>query len=438
MNYLLIYSPRTSNRLQYILKTLMSEGLGMDYKCTSDLDEFISYPLPKINYSELQIPDSLSVIPHTILFDHGIRDYQIQVKSDPGFEKIFFKNSSLQIPFDFFGAAFWLLTRYEEYLPHKSDSEGRFSYKTGLAYQYDFLQIPLVNRWLGTFRLILLEHFPLLEFRERSYSFLSSIDVDNVYKYKHKGFVRTIAGFLSDKSSAERRQRLRILSGKERDPFDCYDFLIQAHKQTDVEALYFFLLGDYGPNDKNHSSTDLRFQSLIKHIADYSKIGLHPSFGSNYEHKQLRKELARLGNITHRFITRSRQHFSMLRFPQTYKDLLQAGMTQDYSMGYTNYNGFRASYCYPYRWYSLEIEAASALIIHPYCLSEVTLQADSGKKSVSMLHLANELVNEVRLHKGEMISIFHNHTFTEEMKHFYIEFLTLASGPEKTKVNQPL
>lgn len=420
------------------MKTLLQDGLGIDYKCTADLDEFISYPLPKINYSDLQVADCVSIFPHTILFDHGIKDYQLQVKSDANFEKIFFKNSSLQISFDLFGAAFWLLTRYEEYLPHKSDSEGRFSYKTGLAYQYDFLHIPLVNHWLNAFRIILLESFPLLEFRRHHYSFLSTIDVDNVYKYKYKGFVRTIAGFLSDKSAAERQQRLSILLGKEKDPFDCYDFLIQAHKQTEVEALYFFLLGDYGPNDKNHSSTDLRFQSLIKHIADYSKIGLHPSFGSNAEHKQLRKELARLGNITHRFITRSRQHFSMLRFPQTYKDLLQAGMTKDYSMGYTNFNGFRASYCYPYRWYSLEIEATSTLMIHPYCLSEVTLAAESQKKSIPMLHLANELVNEVRSHGGEMISIFHNHTFTEEMKRFYIEFITLARGAEKTKLNQPL
>lgn len=412
--------------------------MGIDFKWTSDHDEFITYPLPKINYSELEVPESLSIFPHTILFDHGIRDYQLQVKADADFDKIFFKNSSKEIPFDIFGAAFWLLSRYEEYLPHKADSEGRFSYKTGLAYQYDFIHIPLVNRWLNAFRMVLLDYFPLLEFRERSYSFLSTIDVDNAYKYKFKGFVRTIAGLLSDKTRAERRQRLRILFGKEKDPFDCYDFLIQSHKQTEVQALYFFLLGDYGPNDKNHSSSDLRFQSLIKHIADYSKIGLHPSFGSNSEHKQLRKELARLGNITHRFISRSRQHFSMLRFPQTYKDLLQAGMTSDYSMGYTNINGFRASYCYPYRWYSLEIESASTLIIHPYCMSEVTLMSDSEKKSVPMLELANELVNEVRHHKGEMVSIFHNHTFNDAMKKFYIEFLTLAKGSQKTKINQGL
>ena len=178
------------------------------------------------------------------------------------------------------------------------------------------------------------------------------------------------------------RQRMRIILGKEKDPFDCYDFLIDAHKQTTTKALYFFLLGDYGPNDKNHSSSDLRFQSLIKHLADYSMVGVHPSFGSNNNLRQLKVEVSRLGNITHKLITKSRQHFSMLKFPHTYKDLLQAGVFSDYSMGYTNYNGFRSSYCYPYKWYSLDIESVSSLTIHSFAITENNLLANKDRKSV--------------------------------------------------------
>jgi hypothetical protein len=351
---------------------------------------------------------------------------------------MFFKNSNLTVPFDLFGAAFWLLSRYEEYLPHKSDAENRFAYKSSLAYQYDFLHYPLVNVWLAAFKKILLNEFPLLEFRRREYNFLSTIDIDNVYKYKHKGLVRTVAGFISDKNFEERKRRLRIIFEKEPDPFDCYDFLIQAHKQTKTKAIYFFLLGDYGPNDKNHASTDLRFQSLIKHLADYSLVGLHPSYGSNNRLKQLKKEVSRLGNITHKLITKSRQHFSMLKFPQTYKDLLQAGIFADYSLGYANYNGFRASYCFPYRWYSLDIESVSSLTLHPYCLSEVTLMEESEKNNIPKLDLANKVMNEVKTHNGQLISIFHNNTFTEDVKKFYVEFLTLANNPAPSKISYGL
>lgn len=409
--------------MNYVLKTLLQDGLGLNYQLTHNENEFEQFDGAKIRYSRKRFLNAITIEPHAILTEFGIKDYYIQVKSDPVFEKTFFQTQNGDIPFDIFGASFWLLSRYEEYLPHKADSEGRFSYRSGLAYQYDFLHYPLVNVWLEALKNLLLQKFPQLKFKNHVYTFVSTIDVDNVYRYKYKGFVRTMAGFISDKNWKERFARWRIILGKEPDPFDCYDFLIQTHQSTGTEAIFFFLLGDYGPNDKNHASTDLRFQSLIKHLADYSKVGLHPSFGSNARPRQLRKELARLGNITHRYISKSRQHFSMLRFPQTYRDLLSSGMSADYSMGYTNYNGFRASYCYPYRWYSLELESISTLNIHPYCISEVTLFRDAEKKGTPPLELATSIIAEVQKYNGELISIFHNHMFSPQIREFYVSFL---------------
>jgi len=107
--------------------------------------------------------------------------------------------------------------------------------------------------------------------------------------------------------------------------------LIQTHKEDKLKCIYFFLLGDYGKNDKNIASTNRNFRELIKHISDYSITGIHPSFGSNNSVQQLKVEVSRLSNITHRQISRSRQHFSVLHFPGTYRDLLQAGISDDYS-----------------------------------------------------------------------------------------------------------
>lgn len=426
INSLLLYSPKSSNRLNYIVKTLIAEGLGLTFDVTNDEEEFRSYPYAKLNYSDLSFEQAVQIKPHSILYDHGIRDYHLQVSTHPQFEKIFFKNSQGTIPFDLLGAAFWLLSRYEEYLPYKPDKENRFHYKSSLAYQYEFIQVPLVNLWLEQLKKILAEKFPDLSFSERVYRFISTVDVDNVYKHKHKGFVRTMAGFISDRSLPKMKERMRIILGLQPDPFDCYDFLIQAHKERQIKAIFFFLLGDYGPNDKNHSSSDLRFQALIKHVADYSQVGIHPSFGSYNNLRQLKVETTRLSNITHKFISQSRQHFSMLKFPSTYKDLLQAGLFADYSMGYTNHNGFRASYCFPYQWYSLDIESTSSLTIHPFCISENTLLTDSARSNKSLMQLANPIVNEVKRYRGEMISIFHNNNFDERMKVFYREFLDLA------------
>lgn len=380
-----------------------------------------------ICYAEHNPGDHFQVKPHSILYDHGIRDYHLEVSAHEHYHKVFFRNNGASLPFDLFGAAFWLLSRYEEYLPFKADRYGRFQYSSSLAYQYDFLQLPLVNLWLVQLAKDLQARYPALVFRNRNYSFLSTIDVDNAYKYKYKGLVRSLAGLLSDGSLKKIRQRFRIMLGLSRDPFDNYDFLIETHRELGVPSLFFFLVGDYGPNDKNHSASDLRFQSLIKHVADYSNIGLHPSFGSNQSLRQLKVELSRLSAITHRIITNSRQHFAMLRFPKTYLDLLQAGLEVDYSMGYTNKNGFRASYCFPYKWYMLDTESVSPLEIHPFCISEATLLREAREAQVEMADLAKPYVQEVKRYGGEMISIFHNDLLNARMKKFYLEFIKLCS-----------
>lgn len=348
------------------------------------------------------------------------------MKNNERFYKLFFKSNLSEIPFDFFGASFWLLSRYEEYLPFKADNYNRFNYRSSLAYQYDFIKVPLVNIWLEKLKKILLSHYPDLVFNARQYTYLSTVDIDNAFKYKYKGFVRTLAGIISDRNFKKLVERFSIIMGKKTDPFDCYNFLIETHKKSNVQAIYFLLLGDYGVNDKNHSASDLRFQSLIKHLSDYSTVGIHPSFGSNQSIQQLKIEISRLGNITHRLITKSRQHFSMLTFPKTYQDLLQAGIYADYSMGYTNYNGFRASYCFPYKWYSLDIESISALTIHSFCISENTLL--ESVRNETLLQQSLPIINEVKKYKGEMISIFHNNNFNEELKKFYKEFIGAANS----------
>jgi hypothetical protein len=407
---------------------LLNEGLGLDFHLTANEDEFIASTAAKIHYScatafESKNESALVIQAHAILFDHGIKDYPLEVLSDQHFKKIFFKNNSADLPFDIFAAAFWLITRYEEYLPHKTDQYNRFNYRSSLAYQYDFIQIPLINLWLTELKQRLLNKFPSLIFRERSYNFLSSIDVDNAYQYKYKGMVRTFAGFISDKSLFKIGQRFSIVFRNKKDPFDCYDFLIEAHKQRELKAIFFFLLGDYGDNDKNHSATNLHFQTMIKHIADYAMVGIHPSFGSNNNLHRLKVETGRLSNITHKNISKSRQHFSVLKFPNTYNDLLQAGIVEDYSMGYTNFNGFRASYCFPFRWYNLDLESQSSLKIHPFCMTENSVLTQAARENKSFTEVVQPLLHEVKKYGGQFISIFHNDTFSDEMKRNYIDFL---------------
>lgn len=421
----LVFVERKSNRLQYALTTLLNKSLGLDFEITTDVEYFKLSNKIKINYSSLTLPATLQVIPHSILFDYGIKDYPIEVNSNEQYGKCFFITSKLAVPFDLFGAAFWLLTRYEEYLPHKIDKYQRFSYQSSLAYQHGFIEVPLINKWLNQL-LVLLNLKTNPEYvNPNRYQFLSSIDIDNAYKYQYKGFVRSLAGVASDLLKNEGLlNRLRVLLNKEKDPYDAYDFLIDTHKNSNVKTIYFFLIGDYGVNDKNHAATNLKFQSLIKRLADYSMIGVHPSYGSKNKLQQLQVEISRLSNITHKTIRKSRQHYSILNFPSTYNQLLQASISEDFSMGYTNCNGFRASYCLPFNWYNLIEEKITDLILYPYCISEITLIKKAAESNFKEVY--EPIINEIKKYNGFNCIIFHNDNFNEEVKKLYLEMLSFS------------
>src|SRR6185436_12324127 len=73
----------------------------------------------------------------------------------------FFKSDG-DYPFDIFSAVFYLLSRYEEYLPHEKDEYGRYAHENSLAYGQGFLNTPLINIWIEDFKKVLKKKFSML------------------------------------------------------------------------------------------------------------------------------------------------------------------------------------------------------------------------------------------------------------------------------------
>jgi hypothetical protein len=390
---------------------LFTRIIGLDVSITSNESEFADSKLIKINYSSKPFDNSLQIVPHSVLFDYGVKDYLIEVHSNETYYKYFFKNTSGDVPFDMFGAAFWLVSRYEEYLPFKANKYNVFDFRSSLAWQNDFLDKPLVNMWCAGITKALQQKFPSMVLQPIKFSAITTIDIDNVYKFKHKGFVRSLAGVASDiryGNFTQLKQRIQTMLFGKVDEFDCYDYLVDTNKKNKANVIYFFLLGDYGMNDKNHPSSSLTFQKLMKHLADYSLTGIHPSFASNFNTQQLKIEISRLGGITHKEVVHSRQHFGMLKFPTTYTNLIQSGIKNDYSLGYTNINGFRASVCHSFKWYDLGLEQESPLELHPFCLGDVCLDKQSGSDTTKAIDIIRSYVKTIKFFNGQFIIVFHN------------------------------
>jgi hypothetical protein len=391
----------------------LKDCLGLEFTITNNIDDYKSFEGYKLAYTNQELDNGFYINSHNLLFESGIKEQTILMQNHDDYFKYFFKTFHSGLPFDLFAASFYLVSRYEEYLPFMPDTFNRFEAQNSLAYQYDFLRIPLVNLWIAEFEKLLLKKFPKLMIAHRNYNYVSTLDIDNAYKYQEKGVMRSLGGYLKalfEFDKADLKQRTSVLLKKEKDPFDSYAYQLEIQKKYNLKVIYFFLLGDYGVNDKNHPSNNYGFQQLIKHLADYADTGIHPSFGSNGNPHQVKVEINRLAKITHREIFNSRQHFSMLKFPDTYATLLELGITNDYSMGYSTFNGFRASFCMPFYWYDLDDELETGLKIHPFCLSETSLRYKDNATPENIAALAKPIADEVKKYNGELVTIFHNDT----------------------------
>jgi hypothetical protein len=425
---LLIYSSITSNRLEYICGTLFNKEVSI----ITEKSVYLNYQSAKINYSEETLSENdITIEPAGLLFEQNIQDQNINCFEWNGLTR-FYKTESGALPFDFFSAAFYLISRYEEWLPFLPDQYGRYAHTNSLAYKNNFLHLPLVQLWLLEFEVKIQEWYPNYTLPKRKFSFIPTYDVDIAFCYLHQPFFKNLFGFYRDLLTGKLEnflERGNVYSGYQKDPFDQFDFLDEINARYKLPATYFFLLADRRKGvDKNIHPSKKSLQELIKKTAKKYQIGIHPSWQSGENEALLSEEINTLSKLIQQQVTVSRQHYLKMTIPETYPLLLQAGIKKDYTLGYGTSNGFRASYTNAFYWYNLKNEQITDLQIHPFCymdsnsIFELRAPVYDAKKELQ------ELWDQTKNVHGEMICIFHNHFLTDqpawvEWKKMYADFL---------------
>jgi len=148
---LLVYTHKITPRLNYIFKHICKRILDVPVSFTTTVEEFIAHDSLKMSYSRQALGNEFHVKSHDILFEQGLSDVSIQVQEWEHTKCFFYNGEKSAIPFDIFAASFYLLSRYEEYLPHVKDEYGRFTPNDSLAFKHDFLHQPVVDIWAQKF-----------------------------------------------------------------------------------------------------------------------------------------------------------------------------------------------------------------------------------------------------------------------------------------------
>ncbi|MBT3209996.1 MAG: hypothetical protein HN704_07600 [Bacteroidetes bacterium] len=413
---ILIYTENTTSRLKYIFNLIFCDLLNAEIRFTNSKDEFLAAGTPKFNYSGSKIKDELFLESNPILFEESIVGKNILV-SEFQDQKIFFEtNEDSFFCFDIFAASFYLISRYEEYLPGKKDKFGRFLAENCIAFKNNFLEEPIVNNWVLLFRKKLKEVFPKISFAENNFSYIPTIDIDNAFAYKFKGYYRifgALAKTIIDFNFKETIERIKVLLDLKKDPYDTYSFLNKVHKQHKFNAIFFFLLGNFSQYDRNIPVSNVSFRKMIYEISRKISIGIHPSFASNTNKAQLKKEIHNLKEIANQKIEISRQHYLMLFFPETYQNLLENGIKQDYTLGYAEKIGFRAGICSPFNFFDLTKNIETDLKIFPFQVMDVSLKKYLKFSSEESIQKITELIEKVKRVNGTFISLWHNESLND-------------------------
>lgn len=422
---MLFYVPIISPRIRYTFGLFFSTIVQADIELCDDPEQFKAYHGPKFSYGNTPIADELFFKASGLLFENNI--HPIAESSHP----FLFPVDSGVLDYDPFAAGFFMASRYEEYLPFKGDLHERFSAKQSWAQRKGFLGRAMVHHWSFEVLHKLKKAFPEFSYQQPSYFFQPSFDIDNAFWIAGRSTIRqyvAIAKRLLKGKWSIARELIDIIQHKQKDPFDTYEEIEELHRNH--PAQYFFLVGNYGQEDQALDLDQALIQERIQPIAE--RVGIHPSYRSNTVSGLLNTEKKILENTLQQPLKTSRQHYLKLRLPDTYRQLLQENIQEDWSMGYADAVGFRAGMALPFFWYDLQKEEPTSLLIRPFMVMDQTLRQYLALSPEQALSTCRHLIAECKAVNGHFCTLWHNESLSERgvwkgWKSFYKQLITEAT-----------
>lgn len=408
---IVIYTSKVTNRIKYTFDFIFLQHFGIPYR-------IIEYPEEKrnpsdfyINYNTEYKPGYFNVYQHSLLHESGIREQRLFVSRERAFTAsdteqeehlpVFFLNTDhFDLRFDIFSCVFYLLSRYEEYLPHEKDQHGRYLSSNSILSNPAFAFGPVVEMWLNDLKRRLHFAHPPLCFKEYEFEYQPTMDVDEAFRYKGRNWLKHPPNFL-------KKEGLKVLSGMQPDPYEQTLYFLKESLDAGRSPLLFFLMNDDGDNNSKVSPTNTDLKRLIAACKQPGvQIGIHPSYNA-FEELLLKREMELLGSSTPG-IADSRQHFLRISFPGYYRFLISSGIKTDHSLGYPDVVGFRAGYSRLFYFYDLEKEESTELRLQPFSWMDATFQYYQTKNYEEIIQEITFHLRQIQNNCAKLVTIFHN------------------------------
>jgi hypothetical protein len=401
----ILYIPDSNSRISWAVEEILVRRAGLKIRFAVDEADFISASAEiKIHYTRKELPGN-RIYRSGFLDENGISQGFI-----PGSARInglfclFPDNQEQQ--FDLFAMVFWCLSRYEEYGLFSADKHGRFPSTASLLYSWGVLEEPVCDIAISA----MFAQWGLTV--QQNFSIIPTLDIDIAFAYAGRGWLRSLGAALKNPLSLS--QRLKSMENPELDPNFSFPYIQKALKNNPNARIFWHCGAQNNRYDKQVSLDFKPLLAAIKNMDNGMQCGLHPSFAAFKDENILLKEKQFLERTLNRQVTESRMHYILLSFPRTYRSLLHAGITHDYSMGYPDTPGFRAGTAHPFTWYDLNAEQSTNLQVHPFCIMDATSRHYLQQKPEQAMGAGNLLKAIIREHGGNFCFIFHNESLGKQ------------------------
>lgn len=347
-------------------------------------------------------------------------------------------NNSIECHIDILSSAFFMLTRWEEYVNKIRDQFGRFPFKESLAAKNNFIKRPILNEYTdllwNMLKAIGFQH----ERKENKFSALITHDVDLSLLWGSPfRFVKKVIGDLIKRKSINEAifsltSYFKVKRGKEKDPYDTFDYLMAESKKRGFKSHFYFLSGGDSKHDFRIPLTNSFNKQLISKIEQKEHIiGFHPSFETVENQIKFEKELKHLTELSNQKIKYGRQHFLRFKVPYTWQYWEDACLKMDSTLCYPEEPGFRCGTCTPFKVFNILTRKKLNLIEAPLTAMDVSYSSYKKASPAAMLKDLKLLIEQVKQHKGCFVFLWHNSSFNingwPKYKYIYEETLDMLA-----------
>lgn len=374
-------------------------------------DHFWSNLTPEENYTDAT-PKPESAIHSTFKLENESHPF-ISLYGLP--EYYFDDQKNLILKSDFIASSFFMLSRWEEYVSKAKDKHDRFPDEEAFAVINGFNKRPIVNEYIEILKSII-EFYEAQKIEyNRQYKAFITHDVDEIYYlFPFKNFIKALAiDLLYNRSikmffNSINKWRSAIIN-KNKDPFYTFDYLMDISEKNGLTSYFYFIPGKKGEFDFRYSIDKKYISKIIKNIFERNHIvGIHPSYSTFKNPKQLSTEYNRLQSIClNNNLTEGRQHFLRVSVPDTLRDWNNVGLKIDSSLGYSKNIGFRCGICYTFPFFDIERRKQMNFLERPLTIMEVALNKNT-KNSHSFKAELIQMSETVRHYQGDFVLLWHN------------------------------